>query len=76
MVVGKVIECGKMFGGEHRASIEDADEEVCRVGETWIGLDIPHSVAVSKERGVGECRERAVEVMYAEGSLFRWISLC
>ena len=22
-------------------SIEDADEEVCRVGGTWIGLDIP-----------------------------------
>ena len=30
-----------MFGGEHRASIECADEEVCRVGGTWIGLDIP-----------------------------------
>ena len=24
---------------EHRASVEDADE-VCRVGATWIGLDI------------------------------------
>ena len=25
----------------HEASVEDADEEVCRVGGTWIGLDIP-----------------------------------
>ena len=36
----KVVECGNMFGGEHRASIEVEDEEVCRVGGTWIGLDI------------------------------------
>ena len=52
MVVGEVIECGNMFRGEHGASIEGADEEVCRVGGTWIGLDSPQrsSVAVSKER--------------------------
>ena len=41
VVIGKVVECGNMFGGEHRASIEGADEEVCRVGGTWIRLDIP-----------------------------------
>ena len=29
-----------MFRGEHGASVEDVDEEVCRVGGTWIGLDI------------------------------------
>ena len=29
-----------MFRGEHEASVEGADEEVCRVGGTWIGLDI------------------------------------
>ena len=40
VVVGKVVECGNMFGGEHSASIEGADEDVCRVGGTWIGLDI------------------------------------
>ena len=40
MVVGKVVECGNMFEGEYRASIEGADEEVCRVSGTWIGLDI------------------------------------
>ena len=27
--------------GEHRASIDGADAEVCRVSGTWIGLDIP-----------------------------------
>ena len=26
--------------GEQRASIESADEDVCRVDGTWIGLDI------------------------------------
>ena len=41
MVVGKVVECGNMFRGEHGVSIESADEEVCRVGGTWIVLDIP-----------------------------------
>ena len=40
MVVGKVAEGGNMFGGEHRAIIESADE-VCRVSGTCIGLDIP-----------------------------------
>ena len=40
VVVGQVVECGNMFGGEHGASVEGADEEVCRVGGTWIGLDI------------------------------------
>ena len=34
------------------------------------------SVVVSKERRVGECRERAVEVMYAGESLFRWMYVC
>ena len=47
MVVGTVVECGNMFGGEHRASIEGADEEVCRVNETWIGVNIP----TGKQRG-------------------------
>ena len=41
MVVGKVVECGNMFGDEHRSSIEGTDEDVCRVGGTWIELDIP-----------------------------------
>ena len=40
VVVGDVVECGNMFMGDHGASVEDADEEVCRVGGTWIGLDI------------------------------------
>ena len=33
VVVDKVVECGNMFRGEHRADIEGADEEVCR----WVG---------------------------------------
>ena len=41
MVVGQVAECGNMFRGEHGAIVEGADEEFCRVGGTWIGLDIP-----------------------------------
>ena len=41
VVVGQVVECGNMFRGEHGASVENADEEVCRVSGTWIGLDIP-----------------------------------
>ena len=41
MVVGQVVECGNIFRGEHGTSVEDADEEVCMVGATWIGLDIP-----------------------------------
>ena len=40
MIVGQVVECGNMFRGEHGASVEGADEEVCRVCRTWIGLDI------------------------------------
>ena len=78
MVVDQVVECGNMFRGEHGASVEGADEEICRVGGTGIGLDIPQrsSVAVSKERRVGEFRERAVEVMYPGGSLFRWMYVC
>ena len=58
-----------MFRDEHGASIEGADEEVCRVGGTWIGLDIltRSNVTVSKERRVGECRERAVELCMQEG---------
>ena len=30
-----------MFRDEHGASIEGADEEVCWMCGTWIGLDIP-----------------------------------
>ena len=41
VVVGEVVECGNMCRGEHGASIEGADEEVCRVVGTWIGLAIP-----------------------------------
>ena len=41
VVVGKVVECGSMFRGENEASVEGADEKVCRVGGTWIGLNIP-----------------------------------
>ena len=44
MVVGKVVDCGNMFMGEHEASIEDADGEVCRVGGTWI-VEYPHREA-------------------------------
>ena len=40
VVVSQVIECGNMFRCEHGASVEGTDEEVCRVGGTWIGLDI------------------------------------
>ena len=36
VVVGQVVEYGDMFRGEHGASVERADEEVCRVGGTWI----------------------------------------
>ena len=41
MVVGDVFECDNMFKGEHGAGIEDADEEVCRLGGTLVGLDVP-----------------------------------
>ena len=41
VVVDKVVECGNMFRGEHRVGIEGGDAEVCGVGGTWIGLDIP-----------------------------------
>ena len=41
MVVGQVVESDNMFRGEHGTSVEGADEEVCRVSRTWIGLDIP-----------------------------------
>ena len=34
VVVGQVVECGDMFRGEHGASVEGTDEEVCRVGGT------------------------------------------
>ena len=53
MVVGQVLKCGNMFRGEHGASVEGADEEVCRVSGPWIGFWISpqrSSVAVSKER--------------------------
>ena len=49
MVVVQVVECGNMFRGEQEASVEGVDEEVCRVGETWIGLDIP-----TEKQGGGE----------------------
>ena len=49
VVVGQVVECGNVFRDEHGASIECADEEVCRVGGTWIGLDIP-----TEKQGGGE----------------------
>ena len=41
MIVGQVVESGNMFSGEHEANVEGADEEICMVGGTWIGLDIP-----------------------------------
>ena len=41
MVVGDVVECGNMFTGEHGVDIEGADEMVCGVGETWVGLNVP-----------------------------------
>ena len=50
--------------------------------EGWMGPGLGwmcpqrSSVAVSKERRVDECRERAVKVMYAGGSLFRWVYIC
>ena len=49
MVVGQVVECGNVFRGTHGTSIEGADEEVCRVGGTWNGLDIP-----TEKQGGGE----------------------
>ena len=41
-----------MFRGEHGASVEGADEEICRVGGPGFGLMSPQrsSVAVSKEK--------------------------
>ena len=44
-------------------------------GLGWIPTQ-SSSVAVSKERRVGECRGRAVEVMYDGGSLFRCMYVC
>ena len=38
-----------MLRSEHGASIEGADEEVCGVGGTWIGLDIPTEKQCSVE---------------------------
>ena len=49
MIVGQVVESGNMFRDEHGTSTEGADEEVCRVGGTWIGLDIP-----TEKQGGGE----------------------
>ena len=37
VIVGQVVESGDMFRGEHGASVEDADEEFCGMGGTWIG---------------------------------------
>ena len=42
--------CGNMFRGEYVASVEGADEEVCRVGGTWIGLDVPKRKECSDEK--------------------------
>ena len=49
MVVGEVVECGNMFRDEHGASIESADEEVYRVGEIWLGLNVPKEKQSSSE---------------------------
>ena len=40
-----------MFRGEHGAGIEGADEMVCEMGGTWVGLMSPQrkSVTMSKE---------------------------
>ena len=40
VVVDEVVECGNMFGYEHGAGIEGADQ-VCGVGGTWVGLNVP-----------------------------------
>ena len=45
MVVGEVVE----FGGEHGAGIEGADEEVCGMGGTWVGLNV-----LTEKQGSGE----------------------
>ena len=44
-------------------------------GLGWISTQ-RSSFVLSKERCLGECRERAVEVMCAGGSLFRWMYGC
>ena len=49
VVVSQVVQCGNVFTGKHETSIEGADEDVCRVGGTWIGLDIP-----TEKQGGGE----------------------
>ena len=49
VVVGEIVECGNMFWGEHGACIEDADEEVCEVGGTWVGLNVPTEKQCSGE---------------------------
>ena len=41
VVVGQIVECGNVLRSKHETSIEGADEEACRVGGTWIELDIP-----------------------------------
>ena len=51
VVVGQVVECVNMSRGAHGASVEGADEEVCRVVGPALGWISPQrsSVAVSKE---------------------------
>ena len=49
VIVGEVVECGNIFRDEHGACIEGADEDVCGVGGTWIGLNIPTEKQCSDE---------------------------
>ena len=44
-----VVECGNMFGGEHGADIEGADEEVCGVSGIWVWLNVPTEKQCSGE---------------------------
>ena len=46
MVVGEVVECGNMFGGEYGAGIEGADKEVLRGGCDLGWVVCPHREAV------------------------------
>ena len=49
VVVYEVVECSNMFKGEFEAGIEGADEEVCRVGWTWVRLDVTTEKQCSSE---------------------------
>ena len=48
MVVGRVVQCGNMFRVS-MARVFDGADEVCRVGGTRIGLDIPTENQCSDE---------------------------